>query len=49
MMARGHWEVTAEMFDCSAVNEGDREHIAEMVQQGYTEGELIHDDDGEED
>ena len=43
-MSRGYWKLTAGMFDNSLVNECDIEHIANMIEEGYTEGELIHED-----
>jgi len=41
-METGWWKLNTEMFDDSEVTDTDREHIAEMVKQGCTSGELIH-------
>ncbi|WP_276971423.1 hypothetical protein [Ferrimicrobium acidiphilum] len=41
-MAIGWWTVTTTGVE---PNEADLEHIADMVQQGYTSGQLVQEDD----
>jgi len=43
-MSRGYWKLDASFFDDREVGESDREHIAEMIKEGYTEGELVAED-----
>lgn len=48
-MARGHWELKTNMWnedndDYVELNETDLEHIAESIINGFTSGELIHED-----
>lgn len=45
-MKRGWWELkVTEVDDGFEANEIDLEHIAELVKQGYTSGQLINEDD----
>lgn len=44
-MTRGWWTLSAEMFDGSELDDSDREHIAKSIREGYTSGELIHEDE----
>lgn len=49
-MATGYWELEVKIMCDSGEEEilpnaSDREHIAEMIKQGYTEGQLVHNDD----
>jgi len=44
-MNKGWWKLDASMFDDSELNDNDREHIAHRIKEGYTEGELIHEED----
>ena len=43
-MARGHWELKAEMLDDSDITDIDRQYIAELIVHGHTSGELIHEE-----
>lgn len=38
---RGWWRLIY-IGDIDELNESDREHIADLVRQGYNQGELIH-------
>ena len=38
-LKRGWWDLTFVGVD--ELNESDREHIAEMIKEGYTSGEII--------
>lgn len=45
-MKRGSWELTINAVDDGfETNEIDLEHIAELVKQGYTSGQLYNEDD----
>ena len=44
-MARGYWSLNAEMSDNSELSDCDLEQIASLVKQGFTEGELVHEDE----
>ena len=45
VIKRGWWELKAEYRDFSRLDECDREHIAEMIKDGYTSGELVRETD----
>jgi len=32
------------MFDNSELDDCDREYIAKLIKEGYTQGELVHED-----
>ena len=38
---RGWWKLQVTMHSGSEVNDSSKEHIAEMIKQGFTEGEII--------
>ncbi len=46
----GYWEIKINIWDDDDAdkfiepNEIDLEHIAEMIKQGYTSGEVVHDE-----
>ncbi len=42
----GWWNLTFSGVD--ELNDLDREHIAELIKEGYTSGEIIHHEDEEE-
>lgn len=41
-MTRGWWELNVQDFE---MNDNDREYVGEMIKQGFTSGELVHEDD----
>ena len=48
-MTRGWWKIEYEAVDEGFVepNEVDLEHIAEMIKEGYTSGEIIQEEEPE--
>ena len=42
------WKLTIEDYPNYKPNDADLEHIAEMIKQGYDQGELIQEDESEE-
>jgi hypothetical protein len=38
---RGWWSLDANMHDGSPLGDSEREHIAQMIKDGYTSGELV--------
>ena len=40
-MVHGWWDLN--IGDCE-LSDGDREHIAEMIKEGYTSGEICHEE-----
>lgn len=47
-MKRGWWKFTWESVgenDITELNECDLEHIADCIKQGYTEGEIIQEEE----
>lgn len=47
-MKRGWWKLTwvsTSEPEITELNDADLEHIGQLVKEGYTEGEIIQDDD----
>lgn len=39
----GSWDLTIELSDNEGeINDSDREHIAELIKQGFTSGDIVH-------
>ncbi len=41
---RGWWTLNAKMFDDSEVSDSSLEHIASLVKEGYTSGEIVEEE-----
>ena len=42
---RGGWSLTIEGNQSDDLSDGDREHIAELIKEGFTSGEIVKDEE----
>jgi len=47
-MERGWWTLSIEMFGSDEPDETTLEHIAELIKDGYTSGEVVQESDNED-